>query len=432
MDGGDYYNAILNETKAKHDAGFNRSITDYWGRMLSFQLVNAKDGGPSYTFSSIADDPDFSSAKAPLPFLVADSRAPGEKNTTTNSTLFEFNPWELGSSDPTLNGFVPLKYIGSKFDNGKLANSEKCINGFDNVGYVMGTSSSLFNQILLHYESDPGQYAPKGVPKFAIKLLVDVLKSLSGTDNDIADYTPNPFKGWNAEENNSANTDHLTLVDGGEDGQNIPYHPHIVHERNVDVVFSVDSSADTNNWPSGAAPMATYERSLAPISNGTSFPAVPGRNSFVNLELNTLPTFFGCNSSNTSEPAPLIVYLPNYPYLFQSNLSTFDMTINNSVRDAMISNGWAVVTQLNATRNNDWPTCVSCAMMHRSFERTKTDIPAACTRCFEKYCWNGTVDEREPKPYEPALYDKGINVDTSAARRVLPATLAAVAVALLL
>lgn len=380
--------------------------------MLSFQLVGAKNGGPAFTFSSIADDPDFGNAKTPLPFLVADSRDPGEKNTTIANSLFEINPWELGSRDPTLNGFVPLKYTGSYFKNGTIPDDKECVRGFDNTGYVMGTSSSLWNQILLRIKEDPAKTLPADIPKFIVKLIVGVLTDLDFAQDDIADWKPNPFLGWNSAKNKAADSDRLTLVDGGEDGQNIPYHPHTVTERKVDVVFSVDSSADVNAWPDGASPKFTYERSLDPISNGTSFPVVPGQNTFINLGLNTRPTFFGCNSTNTTVPAPLIVYLPNYPYVYNSNISTFTLSIDNDERDAMISNGWAVATQLNSTRDKDWSTCVSCAMLQRSFERTKTKMPDACTQCFARYCWNGTIDESEPKQtYAPNLYSTPIEVN---------------------
>lgn len=394
--------------------------------MLSFQLVNTKDGGPGQTFSSIADDANFFAAKAPLPFLVANSRAPGVKNVTIDDELFEFNPWELGSADPSLNGFVPLKYVGSKFNNGTLAKGEKCIAGFDNVGYVMGTSSSLFNQFVLRLQGDESKYVPADIPKFVVSIVREVLTAIGDASDDIADWTPNPFKGWNVAVNRAAVSDHLTLVDGGEDGQNVPYHPHLSLERKVDVVFSVDSSANKNSWPDGAAPMTTYDRSLHPISNGTSFPVVPGRNTFVNLGLNTRPTFFGCNSSNTSHPAPLIVYLPNYPYLFHSNISTFSLNVNDSVRDAMITNGWAVATQLNGTRDPDWPVCVSCAMLQRSLERTQTVMPEKCSQCFARYCWNGTIDERSPaKPYDPVMY--GTAIEQSSSMQLVCSSLATVA-----
>lgn len=410
-----YYLDILDEVDEKGEAGFNKSITDYWGRMLSYQLVGAKKGGPGYTFSSIADDEQFSSAKTPLPILVADSRAPGEKMTTIESLLFEFNPWELGSTDVGMNGFVPLKYTGSKFDGGKLADDAQCIAGFDNVGYVMGTSSSLFNQILFYIKDKKDQYVPKNVPQAAVNAIVSILQELADTENDIADWTPNPFKNWNSGKSYAAEGDHLTLVDGGEDGQNVPYHPHTVIDRNVDVVFSIDTSADVNNWPNGTSAVVTYERSLTNVSNTTSFPAIPGRNTFVNLGLNTRPTFFGCDASNTTKPAPLVVYLPNYPYVFNSNISTFQMTIKNSERNAMINNGWAVVTQLNSTRDPDWPACVSCAMLSRSFDRTKTEVPQQCKDCFDKYCWNGTLAEDEPEAvYAPKAWSNNtINITES-------------------
>lgn len=40
-----YYRQLFDSVEAKEDAGFNTSITDYWGRALSYQLFNATDGG---------------------------------------------------------------------------------------------------------------------------------------------------------------------------------------------------------------------------------------------------------------------------------------------------------------------------------------------------------------------------------------------------
>ncbi|KAM0456595.1 hypothetical protein ACHAO4_003625 [Trichoderma viride] len=433
-----YYNEVFDDVDAKDKAGFDRSITDYWGRFLSYQLVDVTSGGPGFTFSSIAEDPDFKNARAPLPFLVADSRPPGETIISNNSTIFDFNPWEMGSSDPTLNGYIPLKYAGSKFNNGVLPKNESCFVGFDNVGYIMGTSSTLFNQIILYLQSDNGtnSIVPKGIPNFVVKILTGVLTGLGHDNNDIADWTPNPFKGWNNKTNPFAANNRLTLVDGGEDLQNIPYHPHLLQERKVDVVFSVDSSADTNGWPDGASPIATYERALSKISNGTGFPYVPGRETFLNLGLNTKPVFFGCNSTNVTDTSPLIVYLPNYPYQFQSNLSTFQMTYANDERNAVITNGWDVVTQGNATRDSNWPVCVGCAMLSRSFERTKTPVPDACNKCFQQYCWNGTIQTGTPADYQPKILDTPIKIDSMGARSASGATvmtvLAAVTCAFLL
>ncbi|KAF7594148.1 Lysophospholipase 1 [Aspergillus hancockii] len=164
-------------------------------------------------------------------------------------------------------------------------------------------------------------------------------------------------------------------------------HPLIQPQRNVDVIFAVDSSADTNNWPDGTSLIATYERSRSgTINNGTAFPSIPDRNTFLNLGLNSRPTFFGCNSSNITGAAPLVVYLPNHPYVTRSNVSTFDLKYANIERDTISLSGYNVATMGNSTRDVEWPTCVGCAILSRSLERTKTSVLDACQKCFNRYC----------------------------------------------
>ena len=74
-----YFDEISDDVSAKSDAGFNRSITDYWGRALSYQLIGAESGGPAYTWSSIALEDKFVSGDTPMPLLVADGRGPDTK-----------------------------------------------------------------------------------------------------------------------------------------------------------------------------------------------------------------------------------------------------------------------------------------------------------------------------------------------------------------
>ena len=396
-----YFDDLNDSVQSKEDAGYDTTITDYWSRALSYQLINATDGGPAYTWSSIAEDAAFAAAEAPMPIVVADGRAPGEKLISINTTEFEFNPFEFGSFDPTTYAFAPLKYIGSKFVAGQLPPNESCVRGFDNAAYVMGTSSSLFNQFLLQSQSYGGSL--NQAAQFLIK---KVLKLMDAGSEDIADYSPNPFYLFNNETNLSANSTRLTLVDGGEDLQNIPFAPVILPQRAVDVVFAVESSADTEfNWPNGTAMVATYQRSQLPensIANGTAFPSIPDQNTFVNLGFNNRPTFFGCNATNTTRPTPLVVYIPNAPYIFNSNVSTFDLQHDNVVRDAVILNGYNVATQANGTLDTSWGTCVACAVLSRSFDRTQTPVPDACKTCFDKYCWDGRLNSTEPaQKYEP-------------------------------
>lgn len=396
FDAAQYFDNIYDAVSDKADAGFQTSVTDYWGRALSYQLINATEGGPGYTWSSIALTDKFGSGDIPMPLLVADGRTPGETLVGGNATVYEFNPWEMGTWDSTNYAFAPLEYLGSNFSNGVLPKDVKCVRGFDNAGYVMGTSSSLFNQFLL-------QLNDTDIPDVAKKFVTKILGHLSTDNNDIADYSPNPFLGYHNTTSLNSDSQRLTLVDGGEDLQNIPLYPLIQPNRHVDVIFAIDSSADTDSyWPNGTSLVATYERSLTDLANGTSFPAVPGQDTFINLGLNTHPTFFGCNSSNTTKITPLIVYIPNFPYSFHSNISTFTPSYNTSERNAVVQNGYEAATMGNATSDARWPTCVGCAILSRSLERTGTTVPDVCRQCFTKYCWDGTVNNTAPGPYEPS------------------------------
>ncbi|KAK1141307.1 Lysophospholipase 1 [Aspergillus melleus] len=394
----DYWTNLVEAVHTKKKAGFETSLTDYWGRALSYQFINASDGGIEYTWSSIASMKNFQEGRVPLPFLVADGRNPGELVIGANSTVYEFNPWEFGTFDPAIYSFAPLEYLGSDFKGGRIHGS--CVRGLDNAGYIMGTSSSLFNQGLLRLNKTK-------IPKIFKSATKHILTDLGEDNKDIANY-PNPFYQNSDTTPAIANRSHLSIVDGGEDGQNIPLHPLIQPERRVDVIFAVDSTSNIHSWPSGKSLVRTYERSLKStgVGNGTVFPAVPDPNTFINLGLNKRPTFFGCDSKNMTGLAPLVVYLPNAPYTHLSNTSTFDLSYSAEDRDAMITNGYNVATRANGTEDDaSWSSCVGCAILSRSAERTGTTLPDICTECFKSYCWNGTIDSSEPT-YEPELMVK--------------------------
>lgn len=274
----------------------------------------------------------------------------------------------------------------------------------------MGTSSSLFNQLIM-------QLGSSGLGAPLRKLVQGVLTTLSNDQDDIANYAPNPFFGVYPESNPTAYTRNLTLVDGGEDLQNIPLHPLIQPPRKVDVIFAFDNSADTlnndgstSNWPNGTALVASYERARnGAIANGTLFPPVPDTNTFVNLGLNRRPTFFGCQGSNTTRDhpdgvvPPLLVYIPNTPWSFTSNTSTTQMAYSHSQRDKMINNGYNIASQGNGTLASGWPACIGCAIIHREIERRNATHTEQCRNCLANYCWNGTVMASRPPEYKPAL-----------------------------
>ncbi|KAK3678616.1 Lysophospholipase 1 [Recurvomyces mirabilis] len=428
-----YYSELQNAVSNKADANFDTTITDYWGRALSYQLVNATDGGPAFTWSSLANQDWFTSGTAPFPIIVADGRKPGETLVSTNTTIFDFNPFEFGSWDPTVYGFIPMQYVGTNFTAGSPTTAQ-CVTGFDNVGFVMGTSSTLFNAGLTTINGTN----TTGLFNTALQDGIEaVLGRIGKADDDIADY-PNPFYGWHNATNPYAVSEQLTLVDGGEDNQNIPLHPLIQPYRHLDVIFAIDSSADTNTtypgptsatgWPDGASLVATYQRSLnATLENGTSFPSIPGIDTFMNRGLNNRPTFFGCDAANQTGPSPIIVYLPNAPYVYNSNVSTFDLQFNDTERNAIVLNGYNGATQGNGTLDSQWGACVGCAILSRSLERTGTPVPEVCNFCFQKYCWDGVVNATAPGPYVPKMKLTEVKVSSSGAGRVGVSGVAALA-----
>ncbi|KAF3764365.1 hypothetical protein M406DRAFT_62434 [Cryphonectria parasitica EP155] len=404
FDTAEYWYDINEQVDDKSDPGWPTSITDYWGRALSYQLIDAPAGGPAYTWSSIALDQNLIDGNIPMPLLVADGRDPGTQIISLNATNYELGPWEIGTWDPTVYGFVPTRYVGSNFSAGSIADGGHCVEGFDQAGFVMGTSSTLFNQFLLANIT-----STTNIPSAVANAIDAVLEDIGAADDDIAQWTPNPFRGYNPSTNPTTNTDQLSLVDGGEDLQNIPLNPLIQPVRAVDVIFAVDSSADTElNWPNGTALRATYQRSLGTIANGTLFPSVPDDHTFINLGLNYRPAFFGCDADNfttssTTVVPPLIVYIPNAPYTTTSNVSTFDPSYPLNQRDDIIANSLNAATQGNGTLDPEWTACLACAALSRSLRRTGTAVPSGCQTCFTRYCWNGTLDTTDNGPYEPSL-----------------------------
>ncbi|CCD24406.1 lysophospholipase family protein NDAI_0D00920 [Naumovozyma dairenensis CBS 421] len=387
---------ISDAVQAKQDAGFNISMADVWGRALSYNFFpSLYRGGVGYTWSTIRDADVFKNGEMPFPISVADGRYPGTTVINLNATVFEFNPFEMGSWDPTLNSFTDVKYLGTNVSNGKPINEGTCVAGFDNTGFIMGTSSTLFNQFLLQINNT-------SLPSFIRNLATHFLKDLSEDYNDIAIYSPNPFKdaefiGSNHSKSIVESKD-LFLVDGGEDNQNIPLVPLLQEERNLDVIFALDNSADTNeSWPDGASLVNTYQRQFGIQGESMTFPYVPDVETFINLGLNKKPTFFGCDARNLTDLSyvpPLIVYIPNTRYSFNSNQSTFKMSYSTSERLNMIKNGFEATTRGNFTDDEDFLGCVGCAIMRRKQQSLNETLPSECERCFTNYCWNGTRDSR--------------------------------------
>lgn len=390
-----YWKGIVDDIDDKRDAGYNISLTDIWGRGLSMQFIDLANGGPALTFDDIRNYPVFVNHSMPFPIHVTDERAPGTTIIAANSTIFEFNPFELGSWDPYVYSFTDIKYLGTEVSDGK--NNGTCIAGFDNAGFMMATSSSLFNQFILQLNSS-------GVEGVLKDLAREILTDLGKDNDDIAIYDPNPFANTSFANSSIDSAAYLALVDGGEDLQNIPLYPLIQPARNLDVILAFDNSADTDlDWPNGTSMVASYERQFNPAGNGTIFPYVPDYDTFLNLGLTQQPTFFGCHASNLtslfneSTPEserhipPLIVYIANSPHSFYSNTSTFQLSYETDEVASMIQNGYETATRNNGTLDSEWPACLGCAIIQRETERRGVNQSAQCLQCFSKYCWNGTL-----------------------------------------
>ena len=386
---------ISDAVDAKQDAGFNASLTDVWGRALSYAFFpTLPNGGDAYTWSTLREADVFKNAEMPFPISVADGRYPGTQVINLNATVFEFNPFEMGSWDRSLRAFTDVKYLGTKVNNGTPEAKGQCIAGFDNTGFIMGTSSSLFNQFLLRLNTT-------GLPSFIYKLANKFLTGLSDDYDDIALYAPNPFKGTDHVVENYTRSivesEILYLVDGGEDGQNIPLIPLLQEERELDVIFALDNSADTDDyWPNGLSLTQTYERQFEKQGDDIAFPYVPDVSTFAELGLNKRPTFFGCDATNLTDLdyiPPLVVYMPNTKESFNSNQSTFKLSYSSENRRAMIKNGFEAVTRNNLTDDSDFVSCVACAVIRRKQQSMNATLPEECEKCFTNYCWNGTVSK---------------------------------------
>ncbi|KAF8314067.1 hypothetical protein DL93DRAFT_2080559 [Clavulina sp. PMI_390] len=403
-----YYVGLQEEIDEKRKAGaFDLSLTDYWGAALSRHLVNATKGGAATTFSSIQNLPSFSQHTAPLPILIAESRILDEWTIPTNTSIFEFTPFEFGSWNPSLQAFLPMEYLGTAAVNGVASGPNGCVVGYDNAGYLMGTSATLFNQLIYGFITNND----------TLKMVLgDFLKDVLGND-DFATY-PNPFGGLSPSTFADSNSKELELVDGGEDSETLPLWPLIHPERNVDVILGLDAPANTAyGWPDGSSIVGTGERMKDPgFASLGSFPTVPADSAtFINLGLNSRPTFFGCDDPVST---PLVVYLPNRPYTAYTNFSTYQFSYTQEEIDAYMTNAFHEaadnLTSIDPANNVPlFPTCLACALVLRAERRAGMKQTSACQSCFNAYCWNGESNSTTPSTeYDPSI--PGVNAATQA------------------
>lgn len=402
-----FYQNLFKDGRDKKHAGFPVSISDYWGRALSLQLLDEDDKSPTYadhgkrgTYSDIRNTTNFKNATYPIPVVLSIGREPNEIMINPNATYFEYTPFEFGSWQPSLQAFFDTQYMGSDMMNGQQnAKDKSCIMNYDNFGYTVSTSSTLFNgayNVLIESNSS-------GILTDIIKT---ILEDVGKGKNDVAPI-PNPFKGYRADTNRFKGEDYIDLVDGGLANQNIPFEPLIQPARALDMIVGVDASSDQSGWPNGTVLYETQKRMQLKDFQDVAFPKVPGMNTMVNKGYNTRPTFFGCNpddatnAKRASHPAPVVVYLPSYPYSHFTNASTFELAYNEEHQQGMIDNSLDVATM--GGKMDNWHQCLACASVLRSLQRGNHSIPKKCQRCFDMYCWDGKEDNSNPGHFTPDI-----------------------------
>jgi lysophospholipase len=197
----------------------------------------------------------------------------------------------------------------------------------------------------------------------------------AGNFRDEFSVFPNPFYSYSGSPAVSAQAE-LSLEDGGFTLQNDPIWPFIQPARSsvIDVLLVNDNSADTaDNFPDGSEIYETYLRSLQ--VGLTRMPVIPPPSTFASQNLTSRATFFGCHDKTKLT----IIYLPNVAYSFASNQPTARLLYAAADVDAMVANGVLIGTQDD---DEEWPTCLACAVMMNS----ALVLPSACTACFTKYC----------------------------------------------
>lgn len=388
---------IKMDLRKKRDVGFPVTVTDAWGRVLAHLLFRKGDDNwmESATWSGIQEIPGFANQDMPFPIITALARRPNSLRYDVNSPIVEFNPYEMGSFDTSINTFHDLQYLGSAVVNGTPTGH--CYTGYDNAAFVVGTSSSMFNTVVNKLVC-PGCKPLGKVLKFFVKRL---LRFMSRHNLDIAWFEPNPFYGSEYAASEAISTsDTLYLMDGGLAGEIVPLSTLAVKERELDLVFAFDN--DGHEWPQGTSLINTYQRQFSYEGASTVFPYVPGQSTFTHHNLTARPTFFGCNARNLTGLAkdgvipPLVIYLANRPYEFYSNTSTMKITYSDSEKKGMVANGFDIASQGNHTASPNWQMCVGCAMVRRAEERNNATQSQQCQQCFQQYCWDGSLYEEMP------------------------------------
>lgn len=364
------YNQIAEDIITKATLGFPVSLTDPWGRTLSYQIMNGGAGEAAVTMADITSLSNFTSHSVPFPIITASkiSYLSGECEPSEDEAIFEFNPYEFGSWSADVSAFVETKYLGSNITAGVAL---ACATGFDKIDWVLGVSSNLLEEFVCNASLgvDVTEYFPAAI--------IEIVEEYTSTDQYGYSLVPNPFKGFLSTSATAASSvfaeEMLYLVDGGEPDRNVPILPLLEPTRDISVLVVSDNSNDELDYPDGAALVAAYEATQTGRLAGR-FPQVPAAGEFSTARAQ----FFGCNDT----AAITVVYLPNSDWTYASNVSTMQLTFSAAETAALIANGNEVATQGDDAA---WAGCLACGLMLK--EVGASSLPSTCDACLAEYCW---------------------------------------------
>lgn len=376
----DFYVDLHLKTRKKKMDGFPLSFTDYWSKAL-INRINSTflQGLKTLSFSSLTKNTKkFKNHEAPVPLVIANC-----KNSNLQNVIFEFTPFEFGSWNKMLRSFIDEEYLGSFITAGE---AQKCYKGLDDISFVTATSSSIFNNALIYIWNLISRSSKEFISAFKMvmslfglgtiddNLLQSEMKGIQlGTDYAV--FQPNPFFKLFPEDNELTQTNYLYLVDGGEDGENLPIRSLVIPERKIDLLIVIDSSSDTQNYPDGSRLIKSFEELE---KDGIYYER--------NQVLLDKPSLYGCNMDVSMDYLPpLILYYANTNYVFESNFSTLKTTYEQDEILQMIANGKSIFQQ---TSSSDYRSCLGCFIAKRPTDKKNltSQLPVFCQSCFSEYC----------------------------------------------
>jgi hypothetical protein len=120
-------------------------FTVYWFPVSTDELLTILDS---------INRPSYKSHRIPFPIIIADAFSVDDEGpdafvpgtSLCRGVVYEFTPVEFGSYDPKLASFLPMQYLGTSLNAGKV--DGLCVKGFNKASFVFGASSNLVRRLL--------------------------------------------------------------------------------------------------------------------------------------------------------------------------------------------------------------------------------------------------------------------------------------------